>query len=172
VESVRAATDHDRERLAELGRELVVAIAAQRGGPMLVEPALDGPNGADIGGRVADLLGRPDALVLVGALDEVVVAFAVSTVTTTGPVDEDGRGVRRGRFEACFVEEGGRGLGVGRLLLDRSLAWLGEQGCVGVDGTALPGDRAAKTFYEAAGFKARLLTMHRELGPTDGAGPG
>ncbi len=170
MESVRAATDHDRDRLVELGRELVAAIAAQRGGPMLVEPELGGPTGADIGLRVADLLGRPDALVLVGALDEAVVAFAVSTVTTTGAQGEDGRGgVRRGRFEACFVEEGGRGVGVGRLLLDRSLAWLGEQGCVGVDGTALPGDRAAKTFYEAAGFKARLLTMHRELDPTDGA---
>jgi hypothetical protein len=54
-------------------------------------------------------------------------------------------------------------VGVGRLLLDRSLAWLGERGCAGVDGTALPGDRTAKTFYESAGFKARLLTMHRPL---------
>ena len=52
---------------------------------------------------------------------------------------------------------------MGRLLLDRSLAWMAEQGCAGVDGTALPGDRGAKSFYESAGFKARLLTMHRPL---------
>ena len=95
-----------------------------------------------------------------GTLDDVVVAFAVSTV------GEDGRGVRRGRLDACFVEEGARGVGVGRLLLDRSLAWMAEQGCAGVDGTALPGDRGAKSFYESAGFKARLLTMHRPLDGT------
>ena len=39
-----------------------------------------------------------------------------------------------------------------------------ERGCRWVDGTALPGDRGAKNFYESAGFKARLLTMHRDLG--------
>jgi GNAT superfamily N-acetyltransferase len=53
---------------------------------------------------------------------------------------------------------------VGRLLLDRSLAWFEEHGCDGVDGTALPGDRGAKNFYESAGFRARMLTMHRDLG--------
>ena len=157
MESVRVASDHDRERLAELAGELVVAVSSQRGGPLLVEPALDEPAAAELGERLTMLLRRPDTLVLVGMLDEVVVAFAVSAY------QEDRRGVRRGRFGACYVEEGARGVGVGRLLLDRSLAWLGEQGCAGVDGTALPGDRGAKTFYESAGFKARLLTMYLEL---------
>lgn len=168
MESVRAATDHDRDRLVELGRELVAAMGAQRGGPLLVGTALDGATGSDVGHRVADLMGRPDALVTVGTLDGVVVAFAVSTFSTAGGA---ARLVRRGRLDACFVEEGARGVGVGRLLLDRSLAWLVEQGCVGVDGSALPGDRTAKTFYEGAGFKARLLTMHRELDPAHGTEP-
>ncbi len=157
MESVRAASDHDRARVLELAEALVATIGAQRGGALLVEPALPEPDGTDRPDRLAALLRRPDALVLVGTLDDVVVAFAVSTV------EEDGRGVRRGRLAACFVEEGARGVGVGRLLLDRSLAWMAERGCAGVDGTALPGDRGAKSFYESAGFKARLLTMHRHL---------
>ncbi len=157
MESVRVASDHDRERLVQLAEEMVTAISGQRGGSLLLEPVRGEPADAGLDERVAALLGRTDALVLVGMLDDVVVAFAVSTV------DEDGRGVRRGLFGACFVEEDARGVGVGRLLLDHSLQWMGEQGCAGVDGTALPGDRGAKTFYEAAGFKARLLTMHREL---------
>ncbi len=157
MESVRVASDHDRARVLELADALVATVVAQRGGALLVEPALHEPEGADRAERVGALLHRPDALVLVGALDDVVVAFAVSTA------GEDGRGVRRGRLVACFVEEGARGVGVGRLLLDRSLAWMAEQGCAGVDGTALPGDRGAKSFYESAGFKARLLTMHRPL---------
>jgi GNAT superfamily N-acetyltransferase len=158
VESVRAASDHDRDRLGELAEELVAAMTAQRGGALLVESALAVPGGADLADRLAVLMGSPEALVLVGTLDAIVVAFAVSTF------EEDGAGVRRGRFGACFVEEGARGVGVGRLLLDRSVSWMVEQGCAGVDGSALPGDRGAKTFYESAGFKARLLTMHRELG--------
>jgi len=158
VESVRVASDHDRDRLVQLAEELVSALTTQRGGALLIEPALDEPAGADLGQRLGALLGRPEARVLVGALDDVVVGFAVSTVA------EDGRGGRRGRLGACYVEAGARGVGVGRLLLDGSLAWLAEQGCSGVDSSALPGDRGAKNFFESAGFKARLLTMHRALG--------
>ena len=54
-------------------------------------------------------------------------------------------------------------MGLGRLLLDAVGGLAGGRGCRGVDGTALPGDREAKNFYESAGFKARLLTMHRAL---------
>ncbi len=157
MESVRAASDQDRHRLDELARELVRSVTAQRGGDLLVRPELDDPPGPGLGGQLGALLGRSDTLVLVGTLDGVVVAFAVATWR------EDRHGARRGHLGACFVEEGARGVGVGRLLLDRSVAWLTEQGCVGVDGPALPGDRGSKSFYEAAGFKARLLTMHRPL---------
>jgi GNAT superfamily N-acetyltransferase len=66
-------------------------------------------------------------------------------------------------LDACYVEPGARGVGLGRLLLDTTASWLAARGCRGVDGVALPGDREAKNFYESAGFKARLLTMHREL---------
>jgi GNAT superfamily N-acetyltransferase len=156
MESVRPATAGDRERLLVLADELVASVATQRGGPMLMgsAPGLPGPS---FGEHLVPLLDRPDALVLVGALDEVVVGFAVTTY------EVDAEGTRWGRLGACFVEAEARAVGVGRLLLERSLAWLGEAGCAGVDGTALPGDRAAKSFFESAGFKARLLTMHREL---------
>lgn len=157
MESVRTATSDDRSRLLELSEALVAAVTSQRGGELLVEPSLGSPAGAELTERLMALLDRPDALVLLGALDEVVVGLAVSVA------EEDRGGHRRGRLGGCFVEEGARGVGVGRLLLDRSLAWMAEHGCTGVDGLALPGDRTAKSFYEAAGFKARVLTMHRPL---------
>jgi GNAT superfamily N-acetyltransferase len=158
MESVRGATLDDDPRLVELGAELVAGIAAQRGGSLLVDPALDEPTGAALAGRLRPLLDRPDSLVVVGTLDEVVVGFAVSVIEAAAG------GGRRGVLGACYVEPGARGVGVGRLLLDRSLAWFEEHGCDGVDGTALPGDRGAKNFYESAGFRARKLTMHRHLG--------
>lgn len=158
MESVRPATEDDHERLVALEAELVASVLARRGGPLLVGSALGGGDEGSGDDRLGPLLHRHDALVLVGALDLVVVGFAVSTY------DTDGQGSRWGRLGACFVEEEARGVGVGRLLLEQSLAWMAEQGCAGADGAALPGDRGAKSFYEAAGFKARLLTMHRELG--------
>ncbi len=156
MESVRPATADDEERLTALADELVASVAAQRGGPLLVGSALGLPD-PSFGAQLVPLLDRSDALVLVGALDDVVVGFAVATY------EVDAQGTRWGRLGACFVEVEARAVGVGRLLLERSLAWLAEEGCAGVDGTALPGDRAAKSFFESAGFKARLLTMHREL---------
>ena len=156
MESVRPATADDAERLTVLGDELVSSVTAQRGGPQLVGSALGLPD-PSFGDHLVPLLDRADALVLVGTLDDVVVGFAVTTY------EVDTQGTRWGRLGACFVEVEARAVGVGRLLLERSLAWLAEEGCAGVDGAALPGDRAAKSFFESAGFKARLLTMHREL---------
>jgi GNAT superfamily N-acetyltransferase len=73
-------------------------------------------------------------------------------------------GARLGVIDACYVEPEARGVGLGHLLVATAMAWLEAQGCTGVDGVALPGDRAAKGFFESSGFKARLLTMHHALG--------
>ncbi|MBV8949825.1 MAG: GNAT family N-acetyltransferase, partial [Actinobacteria bacterium] len=69
-----------------------------------------------------------------------------------------------GALDACYVEPEARGVGVGRALLDDLVRWFESTGCRGVDAAALPGDRDTKNFFEAAGFKARLITMHRALG--------
>jgi GNAT superfamily N-acetyltransferase len=164
VEAVREATPTDVGRLVELTGELVGAVIAQRGGSFLVEPDLGPPTveaAADQAGTIEQLttrIGDPDTLVLVGTVDEAVVGFAL------GRIEERGSHGRQGRLDACYVEPLARGVGVGRLLLDTVVAWLEGRGCLGVDGTALPGDREAKNFFEAAGFKARMLTMHRPLG--------
>ena len=71
---------------------------------------------------------------------------------------------RRGVLDLCFVEAGAREVGLGHLLVEHGdRHGSGTAGCTGVDGTAHPGDRAAKNFFESAGFKARLLVMHRPL---------
>lgn len=154
MEEVRAATDDDAPQLRQLSDALVGAVTAQRGGSMLVDP---GVSPAELARRLLELLGDPHYLVTVGTIDGAVTGFAVCHVE-----ELEGHG-RRGILDACYTETEARGVGVGRLLLDRSLAWLRESGCTGVDGIALPGDRAAKNFFEAAGFKARMLTMYREL---------
>jgi len=157
MEAVRPAIDADTAHLLEMGEDLFDAVAAQRGGALLLPPSgrWAGPGGGR--DRLDDLLADESALVLVGTLDDVVAGFCVCHVEDLGPSGP------RGVLDACYVEPGARGVGLGRLLLDSSVSWLEAHGCRGVDGIALPGDRGAKNFYESAGFKARMLTMHREI---------
>ena len=156
MESVRSATPDDLGRLGVLADGFLRGVVAQRGGPLLVAMTETGAVPAGFLDGLMTMAEDGQALVLVGALEDVVVGFAACHL-------DDGT-VRRGVLDVCFVEEEARGVGVGRLLLDTTLAWMSDQGCDGVDGTALPGDRQAKNFFEAAGFKARVLTMYRDLG--------
>ncbi len=48
-------------------------------------------------------------------------------------------------------------------MLDAVVSWIASKGCRAIDVSVLPGQRETKNFYEAAGFKARLITMNREF---------
>jgi GNAT superfamily N-acetyltransferase len=158
MEGVRPAEAHDAERVEVLARELLGWIASCRGGSFLVgSPGR--PPWELLGARTfSDLLDDPSRRVLVGTLDGAVTGVAACHVGDPAP-----DGVRHGVLDACYVEPGARGLGLGQLLASTALAWLRSQDCHGVDGLALPGDRAAKQFFESAGLKARLLTMHLDF---------
>jgi GNAT superfamily N-acetyltransferase len=155
MEAVRSATADDASSLARLLDELHQNVATQRGGQLLIEDDGGEVLRTDPGDLLAQTSVDPSRLLLVGLLDDVVIGFALCHVDTR----RRGRGV----LDACYVEQHARDVGVGRLLLDSAVAWLADQGCSGIDGTALPGDRSAKNFFEAAGFKARVLTMYRAL---------
>lgn len=157
MEAVRPARREDAGRCAELCAAALAGLVDQRGGPLytrretgLVAKALLRPGGLD------RLLADPRRTFLVGTLDGVVVGVATGRVDTVG---EAAVGV----VDALYVEADARGVGVGRALLDAVVAALRAAGCRGVDVAALPGDRATKNLLEAAGFKARLLTLHLPL---------
>jgi GNAT superfamily N-acetyltransferase len=158
VEAVRPAAAEDAPRLRDLAGELVAGLLAQRDGPLLFGPANDGVDAEALVGGIAGAADAADRLVLVGTFDDVVTGFA------GGHVERDRRGTgARGVLDACYVEPGARGVGIGRLLVESMVSWFEGHGVDGVDSTALPGDRGAKNFFESAGFKARMLTMHRPL---------
>jgi len=157
VEAVRAAVGGDGVRLLELGRELIRDITSQRGGSLLVAGDHLAAEVDTQPGRLDNVLDDARSRVVVGTLDRAVIGFAMCHVV------DDGDQASRGVLDACYVEPEARGVGVGRLLLEALLSWLEERGCDGVDGVALPGDRGAKNFYESAGFKARMITMHRRM---------
>jgi GNAT superfamily N-acetyltransferase len=157
MESVRPATAGDSEACAELCRQALEELSTQRGGPLFARRET---------GLIAKALLRPGGLhrvladrkrrVVVGLIDDVVVGMAIARAEPVGEVN-------LGVLEACYVEKGARGVGVGRALLGTLVTWLSSSGCRAVDAQALPGNREMKSFFEAAGFKARLITMHKEL---------
>ncbi len=111
-----------------------------------------------LGDAYAALLARDDALLLVGAIDDAVLAFAAVVI------EELRSGARLGVITDLFVEPEAREVGVGEVLVGALVEHCRAAGCIGVDAAALPGHRAAKNFFETQGFTARALTMHKRLG--------
>ena len=105
----------------------------------------------------AELLDRDDAVVIVGTIDDVVVGYGALELETL----RDGR--RLGVIDELYVEPDARAVGVGEAIATELVAFCAEAGCIGVDAVALPGHRAAKNFFERAGFTARALVMHKPL---------
>lgn len=157
-EGCRPAVPADAGRLGELAAAAIDELRPQRGGAVWSRrEARAQPPGASI----LSALGDPLRLVVAGTIDDVVVGYAV---------------VRRERLrtgewigvvEDLFVEPGAREVGVGEAMMDHLLAWCRQHGCVGIDALALPGNRAAKNFFERFGLTARAIVVHRDLRPLE-----
>ena len=68
-----------------------------------------------------------------------------------------------GQITDIYVTPDARGVGCGEALLELLEPWCAEQGCIGIDSIALPGDRETKNFFETFGLTARALRVHRSL---------
>ena len=156
MEHTRPAETADLGRVVALFGELHDELAAMRGGGLwAAREARREPVEASLAAQLDD----PDACVLVGLIDEVVVGFGVIVIETLSG------GERLGRITELFVEEPARAVSVGEAITEALLAFASERGVVGVDALALPGHRAAKNFFEEQGFTARALIMHRPTAP-------
>ena len=152
MENARRAAADDLQRIVELARALHTELEVMRGGALWsVREARPEPFDA----QYRALLERDDACVLVGTVDGYVVGFGAAELE---PLRD---GTTLGRITELFVESDARGVGVGEAMAAALVAWCDAAGCVGIDAFALPGHRAAKNFFETAGFTARAIVMHR-----------
>jgi GNAT superfamily N-acetyltransferase len=154
VESTRPASAEDIPRVGELARLMRAELGAMRGGALWLErEAWPEP----LEDTYDALLARDDALLLLGTIDDAVLAFAAVVV------EQLRSGARLGVVTDLFVEAEAREVGVGEVLVGALVEHCRAAGCIGVDATALPGHRAAKNFFETHGFTARALAMHKRL---------
>ncbi|GIU87784.1 MAG: hypothetical protein KatS3mg009_2299 [Acidimicrobiia bacterium] len=164
MEGARPARSDDVPALVRLARALRAELVPQRGGDLWARrEARVAPEPA----ALAALVERPDAAVVVGTIDGVVVGYGTLEVE---PLPD---GTKLGVIGDLYVEPAARAVGVGESIASALLDAAAAAGCTGVDAHALPGNREAKNFFERAGFTARALVMHKPLpAAPDGEGTG
>ena len=102
-------------------------------------------------------LAREDMLCLLGTLDDVPVSIGLATQAKLANGDPIAK------IQILYVLEGARGVGAGAAIMAELAAWAETKGCIGIDATALPGDRSTKNFFESHGMSARELTLFKQL---------
>jgi GNAT superfamily N-acetyltransferase len=151
--SVRAATPADVPLVAQMAADAAAVLHGSRGAELMLLRESEPAEATQIG----EWLHEGDVAVVVGTLDDVAVGAAIAHVEVlTG-------GTLLAVVTMLWVDEAARGVGVGEAILQHLVAWARAAGCASIDAYALPGERITKNFFEAAGFKARLLTVSHRL---------
>jgi len=161
LETARLANGSELDALVALWERAVGELDGQRGGALLA----GGLARSDVREFLAASVAEQDRAVVIGLIDDVAVGIATAFA-------QPGRRERIGALEVIYVDPSARQVGVAEAMLSTVLDWCRERGLVGLDAPALPGNRAAKAFFEGHGFLARLLVMHRPVGSSDGPAPG
>ena len=155
--TVRTATSADLPRMGRLGALLVdehYAFDAQR----FIASRPRTP--ADYAIVLAAQLEKPDVAVLVAELNGDVIGYALAAVegydymALRGPA---------GVLHDIIVEPQYRDQGIGRMLLDATLAFLKRSGVPRVVLTTAEGNAPAQRLFDDAGFRRTMIEMTREL---------
>lgn len=156
-EVARPATSADVARLAELTRQAIDELTITKGGGVWARrEARAEPIEASIERAIAD----DDQHVVAGTIDGAVLGYGIVRAERLRD------GALLGVVDDLYVEPDARGVGLGEALMDALVAWCESRACIGVDGWALPGNRATKNFFERFGLVARAIVVHKPLGRT------
>jgi GNAT superfamily N-acetyltransferase len=148
---VRLAGPGDEEVLDGLRNQAFDDLREARGGAMYLER-----HAAELPVLLTDWSGETRRVWL-GGLENVELGYLIAAIVALPS------GAMLGVIEGVYVEPDARGCGIGELMTSVAIDWFRSYGCVGVEATALPGERATKNFFEEHGLKARLLTVYRSL---------
>lgn len=154
---VRPAQASDQAALGRLGA-LLVAVHHGFDAQRFLEPGPDTARG--YGGFLVSQLGRPDVVVLVAEEEGRVVGYSYGAVEGTDYMALRGPA---GVLYDVVVDPGQRRRGVGRMLLDASIAALEAKGAPRVVLSTAERNEAAQRLFARAGFRRTMIEMTREL---------
>jgi ribosomal protein S18 acetylase RimI-like enzyme len=109
---------------------------------------------------IRNLLGRDDALAVVGVRDSHVVGYAVGRISLLPGFFERRR---RGYIHDVVTRSAYRRRGVGRRLVQTLLDWMGESDVSVVELTVAVRNDEAVAFWQRLGFAAYMYHMKRDL---------
>jgi GNAT superfamily N-acetyltransferase len=150
---VRVAVQDDVPFVAAMAEAAAASLHGSRGAELMLLRESPPPTAT----QISQWLAAADVAVLVGVLDDVAVGAGIAheEVLTTD--------TRLAVVTMFWVDEAARSVGVGEEILNGLVDWARARGCASIDAYALPGERITKNFFEAADFKARLLTVSHRL---------
>jgi ribosomal protein S18 acetylase RimI-like enzyme len=112
----------------------------------------------------AELLAKPDTILLLAAADDALIGYGLAHVMPTGETwipDTWVTGLRIGEIESLAVLPEYRGHGLGTELLDRLERELRAQGVADLVLGVLPGNDGAIRMYERRGYRPTWLYLSR-----------
>lgn len=151
--SQRHATAGDLSTTTELALAAQQELKDDRGGRWHLEHDIDRASPETIH---ADALSDERSCLIVGMIDDVVVGFAHAHLSAAES------------NTLCMIEElvvhpDARAIGVGSEVLAGVREWAVGQGCAAIESHVLPGNRAAKNFFERVGMKTRKMRVSADL---------
>jgi len=129
---------------------------------MAATPGTERGYGSFLGGELED----PDIIVLVAERGGEVIGYTYAGIEGVDYMSLRGPA---GVLHDIIVDPAHRGHGVGRMLLDATLAALQRKGAPRVVLSTAERNEPAQRLFERAGFRRTMIEMTRELGP-DSAG--
>lgn len=151
--AARTATAADLSRTVWLSRLAADGVRDDRGGRLHLEHDTLGHDAEQLHGLA---LSESDGVLVVGCVGAEVVGFARAALHTTATA-------RLCMIDELIVHPDTQGIGVGSALLEHVREWAIAQGCEAIESQVLPGNRAAKNFFERLGMKTRKMRVSADL---------
>jgi GNAT superfamily N-acetyltransferase len=151
--SARPATPADTMVTAALAQQAMVTVRDERGGRWHLDHDSDATDPAT---RHALALQTAGQQLVVGCIEDVVVGYGLAYLSPT----TDG--------QICMIEElvvhpRAQAIGVGSEILAQVRSWAIATSCQAIESQVLPGNRAAKNFFERVGMKTRKMRVSADL---------
>ena len=152
--SARVGDEADVAVTAGLAAQAMIVVRDERGGRWHLDHDIDqiSPTHKHLAAVDAQ-----DERLVVGCIDDIVVGYGLAHLspTTAG--------------QLCMISElvvhpEAQAIGVGSEVLAEVRAWAIEQSCQAIESQVLPGNRAAKNFFERVGMKTRKMRVSADLG--------